>query len=91
MRKEGGMARTSQKTPTKRGVTLEAIEAHLKEQDRETKRNEWLAFIVFGVSIALSGAFLIVSRCADMVAYVFIVLYGLALAFYGLRRALKVG
>lgn len=85
------MARKGQRIPVRIGAILETIEEHLKEQDRETKRNEWLAFIVFGVSIALSGAFLIVSRCADMVAYVFIVLYGLALAFYGLRRALKVG
>jgi hypothetical protein len=84
------MARKGQRIPVRIGATLETIEKHLKEQDKEINRSEWLAFVVFGASIALSGAFLIVSRYNDIVAYAFIVLYGLALAVYGWVRGSKI-
>jgi hypothetical protein len=84
------MARKGRRIPIRIGATLETIEEHLKEQDKEIRRGEWLAFVVFGSSIALSGFFLIVSKYADIWAYAFIVLYGLAMALIGRARGLKI-
>ncbi|GAG41320.1 unnamed protein product, partial [marine sediment metagenome] len=83
------MARTGKRAPTRRRATLKTIEEHLKEQGKEIKRGEWLAFVIFGSSIALSGLFLMASKFGDMWAYAIVLLYGLAMAFYGLVRKSK--
>ena len=48
------MTNKNGKTLTKE-VTLEEIEEHLKQQDRETKRGYLLTFAAFGGSVALVG------------------------------------
>jgi hypothetical protein len=49
------MARKGQRAPTRREVTLETIEEHLKEQGRETKRGPWITFAAVGFSVMLAG------------------------------------
>lgn len=49
------MARKGQRAPTRREVTLETIEEHLKEQDKEAQKSIWLTFAAFGVSVVLLG------------------------------------
>jgi hypothetical protein len=54
-RKETDVARKGQKASTRREVTLEKIEEHLKEQDKEARQSIWLTFAAFGGSVALLG------------------------------------
>jgi hypothetical protein len=91
MRKGGDMANTSRRIPVRIGATLETIEEHLKEQDKESKRGAWLVFAGFGASISLMGASLWISKSTtDIVAYAFLILYGLALMVYALKRVSKI-
>ena len=49
------MARKGQVTPARRKITLETIEGHLKEQDREARRRRWVAFVGLGLSVMIAG------------------------------------
>jgi hypothetical protein len=96
------MARRGQVAPTRKKVTLETIEEHLKEQDRETKRGQWVPFIPLGISVILAGLIPLFIKwvaspwagvwafISDGLVYVILILSGLAMIVYGAIKVVKV-
>ncbi|MCX6009790.1 MAG: hypothetical protein NTW48_07150 [Chloroflexi bacterium] len=80
------MAHTGRRIPVRIGATLETIEEHLKEQDREAKRRRWVAFVAVGLSVMVAGASLLLGK---YVGYI-LLLYGFAMMLYGIARASKI-
>jgi hypothetical protein len=61
-------------------VNLEAIEEHLKRQDKEIQASHLLTFTSFGVAVALVGVSVWLARIPDITVwdYAFFIILGLA-------------
>lgn len=77
------MARKVKRVPTRRGVTLETIEEHLKEQDKEAQKSIWLTFAAFGVAVALLGVAVWLGSIPNVTILSYVVLIVLGGSFNG--------
>ena len=75
----------------KKAVSIETIEEHLAQQDKESQRMVWLGFATFGVSISLLGIGLwLGSLTSDIVTYIFLIILGIAIMIFARQRVLRI-
>ncbi|MBM3142676.1 MAG: hypothetical protein FJ005_06480 [Chloroflexi bacterium] len=75
------MARTGRRIPIRIGATLETVEEHLKEQDKEMQQSIWLTFAAFGGSVALLGVAVWLGSITSITVLDYAVLIALGVAF----------
>jgi len=74
-------------------VSLEAIEEHLKRQDKEIAGSNWVTFAAFSGSVALLGVSLWLGRLTN-VTYIdiaFLIIFGLAFMGIAWWRVDRIG
>lgn len=85
------MTSRGEKTPVKKAVSLERIEEHLDEQDKETQGMAWFSFAIFGAAISLVGIGLwFGSLTTAIVNYVFLIVLGIAIMIFARRRVIGI-
>jgi hypothetical protein len=75
------MTNTGRRIPVRIGATLETIEEHLKEQDKEAQQSIWLTFAAFGGSVALLGIAVWLGSITNITVLDYAPLIALGIAF----------